>query len=272
MCWTPTVSFAFGLFHLFVAFLVWRKKNTFYIQFVGFCLFFACMEFLQGFQWIVGTPNRCTSTNTFLTVGAYFLVWTQPLLVTWIGWKSFEKDSYLHGYYTCLFRINCILLFFGVWNLMASFFLHEGEHIPDTNFMYPTCTLKGDYGHLDWKWGIYSVDFQPNWAIYWANILTAFFAYPRHLQQTVACGWILSFLVTIFWVGGSEVASFWCLLSVFADLPILVKTYFFLPQTKFYKFRERVQRTLDPLLGNPLPSPWRSPNVGPCPTRSIVCE
>lgn len=227
MCWSAPVSLAFGLVHCLVGFYVQKRQGPYYREFSIFVGFYALMEFLQMFQWLIGTHQNLI--NTTLTVVAYLLIWLQPIMFSLIGvLQTFKNQSngYYHGYYIFALQLSCLILLVALGNLGFGLISGRGIHIPNTNFENITCTTIGKYGHLDWKFGVYSIDFQPTHIMYLLLIMLSVLSYPKGLKCTLGLGWLATFIVSLFLVAGSsEFPAYWCLLSLFADIPIVIYEY-----------------------------------------------
>lgn len=220
MCWSIQVTVLFLILHLLQAELVRRLNPRYKPTFLVFIYFYAFMELLQLSQWLMGSVNSCTQINKFFTIIAYLLIWLQPVMFSLFGIVQTNKfQYYLYSFFMSIFAllIACLNMFLSYYNNYAVL-ISSGS-----NFANETCTYVGQYGHLLWKFPIYSLDIQPSYFVYITIILLCILKYPRAIQLTLGLGWFVTLLVSIYMVKGSaELPSFWCLLSVFADIPIII--------------------------------------------------
>ena len=221
MCWNGSVSLKFGLVHLMTLLLVYLVKPRHWKKFSTFLSFYILMEWFQAFQWYMGVgliheSDLCTSINTYSTIFAYILIWLQPIMYC----NFAKRNKFVKKYAIFTFVVAMINLFLGFW-WPAS----EMQHLTtvgQTNYGNITCTYKGEFGHLLWKFQINTISYQPTHFVYYSIILlTIFMYYDNVLKWTIGLGWISSFLLTVLIHGiNNELPSFWCLLSVVADIPI----------------------------------------------------
>jgi uncharacterized membrane protein len=222
MCWNISVSVSFGLIHLITMMIVIIIKPYHYRKFITFLLFYLIMEWFQALQWYLGvkTINNdiCPPINTYLTIFAYILIWIQPIM-----FASFTNNKRFVRYYAMLTFIICMInLFLG--------FKYPAQELDSitfdgsANYGNQTCTYLGKYGHLLWKFKINTLAYQPTHYVYYSLILLTFILYyDRILKYTLGLGWIISLILTIFIHGvNNELPSFWCLLSICADIPIIL--------------------------------------------------
>ena len=225
MCWSVPVTLGFLLAHLTAAQLVARLNTRYRSEFLIFIYFYAVMEFLQLSQWIIGSVNTCNITNKALTLIAYLLIWLQPIMFSYIGLRQCRERK---AYYTYALYLSLLALAVVTVNIFMSYYTNKHVIVLNTpnNFGNETCTYIGKYGHLSWKLPIYTLDIHPSYFVYVAVILLCILKYPVGMQLTMGIGWFATLLVSIYFVGGSdEIPSFWCLLSVFADIPIVIYSY-----------------------------------------------
>jgi hypothetical protein len=229
MCWNFEVSIGFGLIHLVTLLIVWKCKPEYYRQLMIFLSFYIIMEWFQAGQWHLGLyhPNYsygCTRYNTYMTIFAYILIWIQPIM-----YSSFTSEKFPLYYSWMTFIIAMINLILGM-NYPADEMIYltwKGQ----TNYGYRTCSYKGTYGHILWKFSVNTISYQPTHYVYYSIILlTILFYYNRILQLTIGIGWLGSLIATIIIHGvNNELPAFWCLMSCLADIPIVVyclKSYF----------------------------------------------
>ena len=70
-----------------------KPINTRY--YILFCMFYGCMEILQGCQWYIGISimsEICPPINRLLTYIAYLLIWLQPVMFSYIA-KSVNNSN-----------------------------------------------------------------------------------------------------------------------------------------------------------------------------------
>ena len=223
MCWSAGVSAAFAICHLATAAIVvkhcrWRSHTG--AVFIRFCWFYALMELLQMLQWLTLSYR---AVNTLLTIGAYALIWLQPVLLTVFvdpgEYPSVRVVLQFMAWLTATMAMASLTLatatghrFAGVDALSES-----------TNYGPQTTTCPGQqFGHLAWHFNVWSLEYTPNYAMYLVLIVTAFRFYGDALKRTVALGWTLTLVAAVVRVGTSlELPAYWCLLSVFVD-PLIV--------------------------------------------------
>lgn len=223
MCWNSEVSLLFAGMHGVTYLVVNKYRTKYHVFFKRFLLFYMIMELLQSIQWYIGVAdintNFCTKLNTLFTTIAYTLIWLQPVL-----FASFTRKKFINYYCLMTFFIAMINLNIGFFSPATemSFLKNNGQ----TNYGFPTCTYRGSYGHLLWKFQINTLSYQPTHYIYYSIILLMILIeYKKGLKYTIGFGWIFSLITSIMINGvNNELPSFWCLLSVFADIPILIYT------------------------------------------------
>lgn len=227
MCWSLKVSLAFAGVHLLsAAYVAWHRPphSRYFLQFM---LFYFSMEILQALEWFVGVESHlnqsCSKTNTFLTVIAYLLIWLQPVMFASFSTK---RDSHFVWYYSLYTLASAMLnLILGFCEKAAGLELMARSE--KTNYGQHTCTYQGEYDHLVWKFAVPSFNYQPTHYVYFSIILLTFLLhYDRVLQLTIGLGWMTTFFFSLWATGGvnAELTSYWCLLSIFADIPILIYT------------------------------------------------
>ena len=216
MCWSAPVTTLFLTWHLGTALIVNGVYNGRYRwAFLSFLCFYAAMEFLQLLQWTYTTPY----TDGLFTFCAYLLIWCQPVMFSLIGVYQSLDPIYEYNLSFSLCSLSVALI-----NLFASLYTGISVVVSNTptNFRGSLCTTIGKYGHLSWGFPIYSLDLQPSYFVYLFIIGVCIYKFPRPLQLTLGLGWFTTLLVSIYLVRGSEeIPAFWCLLSVFTDIPIL---------------------------------------------------
>lgn len=225
MCWNMEVSIGFGIIHLITFIIVLNKRPYHYLKFLIFLGFYLIMEWFQALQWYLNVDNQnnkiCNLSNTYLTIFSYILIWLQPIM-----FSSFANQNKFSLCYAIMTFIVCLINLFLGFKYPASE-LDYLTFIGSTNYGNQTCTYKGIHGHLLWKFKINTITYQPTHYVYYSIIiLIIIFQYDNILKSTLGLGWILSLILAIFIRGlNNELPAFWCLLSVFADIPILIYTF-----------------------------------------------
>ena len=227
MCWSLEISLAFAGAHLLSAsYVAWRRPPH-SREFLHFILFYFAMEILQSLQWLFGVESglnhSCSRSNTFLTIIAYIFIWLQPILFASF---SNKRDSHFVWYYSLYtFVIAVVNLALGFSEKAIG--LASMSRDEKTNYGQQTCTYLGEYNHLVWKFAVPSFNCQPTHFVYFSIILLTFLLhFDRILQLTIGLGWMTTFFVSLWAIGSvnAELTSYWCLLSIFADIPILIYT------------------------------------------------
>lgn len=228
MCSTPAITLFFVICDIVSGYYVYIKKTKYRNIFLVFIGFYGIMELLQFIQWIYGDINICTYRNKFFTkpplglepIIAFILIWLQPLLFSWIGLVSTYNSYYKFG-----FNLSLLALIFGIFNMQLSYYTNKSIIYENTNFGETTCTIIGKYGHLLWKFSVLSLNYHPSYFVYLGIILLCIFKYPNVLKFTIGLGWFYTLLISLYLVNNSpELPSFWCLLSIFANIPIILYT------------------------------------------------
>lgn len=226
MCWNIGVSLAATAVHAVSFIIVANKKVPEYRSYLLFTGFFMIMEVFQALQWWIGEVGVgivCTERNRLMTMIAYLLIWLQPLLFVKIG-----ERSQLHAVQVRLQfarRLAILTAWYAMTNLFLGLLVRPKHLLPGSSFGSETCTTVGPHGHLAWSFAPLTITYGPTHFVYVASILTTISFYPRPLFTTIGIGWIGTLLISICLVGiGIELPAFWCLLSVFVDVPIIVRS------------------------------------------------
>lgn len=215
MCWSFWISMGFSSCHLLTSLLVQKRPYRLFLYFYAF------MEFFQALQWVWGDlmPGSnfghlgCSTRNQIFTVVAYALIWIQPYLYFRIG-NLYNR--YLHNLTRWIFFWAMLSLFIGSFKIPT-------YRIPNSNYGLSTCSEIGPHGHLGWRFAPLTAKYSPNEFVYVTSIALIFMEFPRSLSRTLGLGWFLTMLVSIYYVGtGPDLPAFWCFLSVFVDLPIII--------------------------------------------------
>jgi hypothetical protein len=227
MCWSLEVSLAFASVHLIsAAYVAWHRPPH-SRQFLYFIFFYFAMEMLQSLQWLIGVETRlnhsCSKSNTFLTIIAYILIWLQPVMFASFSNKRDSHFVWYYSLYTLVIAMVNLILGFSEKAIGLEFMSRNEK----TNYGEQTCTYLGEYNHLVWKFAVPSFNYQPTHYVYHSIILLTFILhFNRILQLTIGVGWMTTFFVSLWAIGSvnAELTSYWCLLSIFADIPILIYT------------------------------------------------
>lgn len=222
MCWTGPISILFTCIHLITCIIIYKLNPSHKRYYILFCLFYSCMELLQATQWLVGTSSDdaiCSLPNRILTYGAYILIWLQPVLFSYIslGISTHITDVQHH-----IYRYSILTLIVSIWNIMATY---ESKYdIYRSNYGYNTCTYKGEYGHLLWKFNVRNIDLQPTYYVYLSLCFLSFFHMKRSsIKYILFFSWMITFLIAGYQVRyGPELPSFWCYLTILCDIPIIL--------------------------------------------------
>lgn len=224
MCWSAQISLLTACVHVITLGFVLRldHKLTPFVRsgFLKFLGFYLIMELFQALQWLTANPQHfgpkqsCSSWNQGTTVLAYFLIWAQPYLFSSIAGNKSANS---------LNRASVITLAYAMFAILKPLvFKQTSCSIDYSNYHSNTCTFAGKHGHLDWKFAIVNIMYQPTHFVYLLLIgLTLPKLHDVH-KWTIGVGWILTLLLSIYLVGGGpEVPAFWCMTSALIDIPIL---------------------------------------------------
>jgi len=251
MCWSYEVSLKFSaLFLVMNSYYIW-KKPIYWREYLLFGMFYFMMEAFQTLQWLYGQVPKydlnqsngifeCSTTNTNYTMFAHLLIWSQPLLFSYIGYRTSRN-------YKSIAKIMCIIcgvvLFYSWFMLEAGLFKNNYFLVNDSSFGVSTCTNVGRTGHLVWKFKPLNIDYFPNYLTYIILCLISFSLYETPGIQIIAIGWITSMLITLIWMQPSitEMASSWCLLSIVGNLMIFAHLHLNFPRFSF-SFSPRAAR------------------------------
>lgn len=243
MCWSVKVSLAFGLVHLLTSYIAYQRGR---ISYVLFTAFYAIMELFQASQWIFGgllLPSEfghvnCPKINQAFTIGAYFLIWIQPILFGVIG--IIESKRRLRTGHGTEFTNNAIVLArfmtitlqslavcsWAMFTLISGLFESPSYTIPNSNYGFSTCSEIGPHGHIGWRFAPLTIKYQPTEFVYMLLIFSSLASYERTHQITLGLGWFLTLVYSASLVGFSvDLPAYWCLLSVFVDPLILLDLF-----------------------------------------------
>lgn len=223
MCWSSAASLIFGLTHLITAFYVYQHRLILVDRgrsYILFLLFYALMEFFQAAQWNWGdllSPSTyghdsCSSNNQLFTIGAYFLIWSQPLLYSIIA-RSSKR----------LIAFSVITLLWGLLSLLIGLVHVPTYRVPNSNYGRSTCSEVGPHGHIGWKFAPQSVKYSPNDFLY--IVLIVVILWKRN--NLLLFGWLSSMVCAMTIVGtGIDLPAYWCFLSATVDLPIVCDVWY----------------------------------------------
>lgn len=230
MCWNYEVSYYFSLLYLVINVYYLFKRPPYWREYFMFGMFYFIMEVYQTMQWRHGNVymddnymtgvNKCDVINANYTIVAHILIWLQPILFSYIGYRTSNYDNKRFCKY--LMYIGWIVLFYSLFSLHAGFMKYDYYHIDNSIFGSSTCTNQGDTGHLVWRYKPMSIDYFPNYLMYIVMCILAFLCYDKSQVQIIGLGWIVSLIFTklILQPTSLEVASSWCLLSIIANIMI----------------------------------------------------
>jgi hypothetical protein len=183
------------------------------------------MEVFQMLQWLFGnvggiTETSCTTINKIFTYTAFILIWSQPLLFSIIGiMTSNYKDIFRK-----LVVLNATVLLYAcaVIVYITEYDVQYGYNLAKSSLNNITCTLIGNNHHLAWMFQTGLIDYQANHLLYMVLCLTTFIFYKPSISG-IPLGWILTLFLTllVFETESNEIASTWCLFSVFSNIVIV---------------------------------------------------
>jgi len=212
MCGSIKISLLAAAAHGITIHQVFKSHQQHKRSLLIFLSFYLIMELYQAFQWIflqlpeLGEP--CNAFNTNVTYIAYLLIWLQPLLFSYLS----SRSKHLRP----LAWLTLVSAVFSIY--LAS---NPNYILPNSNFYHETCTYNGD--HLDWIFAVKTVVMLPNYYAYWSPIALSILYFETELKWTVGIGWLSSLIIALLLNGpGAQLTSFWCQLSICADLPILL--------------------------------------------------
>lgn len=164
------------------------------------------MEFFQALQWKF-------LNSVFLTWIAYILIFIQPLLYALIS----KQNLFL--------PVNLLILSLIV--LTIGLFKTPTDYIYNSNYSNITCTSIGNNGHLAWRFKVMNINTTPNHFVYILFVGSYILKMNKQLKLTIGIGWILSLIISIIKVKNTiELPAYWCLMSITADIPILLSLIF----------------------------------------------
>lgn len=238
MCWDYQVSLGFSILYLIINSYYLFKKPRYWKEYLMFGMFYFTMEVFQTMQWLHGNVymlsefrnqnitiqgiKLCDTINSRYTVFAHILIWLQPILFSYIGYRTTSESNKKYSKYLLLVGIvvlihSLVLLYFGSTK-------NNYYNIDDSIFGLSTCTNQGNTGHLVWKFKPASIDYFPNYFTYLVMCILAFLLYDKLEVKIIGYGWLVSCILTKLILRPTliEVASSWCLLSIIANLMIYI--------------------------------------------------
>lgn len=219
MCSNILISLLAGSSHVITAYVAHKFRPPEYRAYLLFTNFYFIMEVFQASQWfgLNFDTTTCSDFNKWSTVVAYFLIWWQPYLFVQMGREVGINLKYARN-------LSIFTLIYAMTLLWAGLEVVPTYELPQSNFANLTHTEVGPYGHLAWYFSPLSIVYGPTFFVYFALIGNIIWFYPRILQATVGMGWLSTLVMAYALVGtGPDLPAFWCLLSVFADLPIILR-------------------------------------------------
>lgn len=228
MCWNYQISLFFVVIYICVNSCFWLLKPKFWKEYLIFGTFYLAMELFQTIQWLFGKvyPNvltgikNCDKINVGFTVVAYVLIWLQPVLYSYIGYRTVQTNGFIKNY----FYFTIFLFFYSMAILIAGFYFPHSYSVTNSIFGLSTCTNEGGSGHLVWRFKPSSIDYAPNNLMYLVLCGISFMMYDRIQIKIISYGWMLSLVMTgiILRPHLLELSSSWCLMSIFGNLLIVV--------------------------------------------------
>ncbi len=231
MCWNYEVSLTFSVLYLIINSYYLIAKPKYWREYFLFGMFYFTMELFQTMQWIFGGVEKnnlygvdqCNSMNTNYTIVAHILIWLQPILFSYIGYRTNENKTFFYRYTI----MNIVIFLFSLVLLDTSGINKNNYIIENSIYGLSTCTNEGRTGHLVWRFKPKIIEYFPNYLMYITSCVLSFIMYEKSKIRVIGTGWLLSFIVTYIILRPSliEMASSWCLLSIVANAYILIRTY-----------------------------------------------
>ncbi|BCS82678.1 hypothetical protein QLL95_gp0189 [Cotonvirus japonicus] len=228
MCWNYEVSFGFSILYLIINSYYVIRKPAYWKEYFLFGMFYFVMEAFQTLQWLYGNVydnnlfgiDKCDTINANFTIVAHVLIWLQPILFSYIGYRTSHNKIFFMRF---LF-LNCFVLVFSLIILYAGFNMPNCFVAENSIYGLSTCTNKGITGHLVWRYKPKLLEYFPNYLMYVTSCVLSFVMYDKREIQNIGIGWLLSLIATKFILQPSllETASSWCLLSIVANIYIMI--------------------------------------------------
>lgn len=221
MCWNIASTFSFSCLYIITINLYQYYKPRGYEIKIIFCKFFLIMELLQLLQWTFGNVkynlteyHTCSFINTIFTYIAFILIWTQPLLFSYIGYKNYQERNFI---FTRLNIINIFTAIIAIGGLLYSDLINNQNDYPFgySNYSNTTCTYIGKNNHLVWNFTGFHIDYQVNHMLYFILCVIVFMFYQKDLLS-ISFSWCITLIITYFGfqVTLVELPSYWCFISV----------------------------------------------------------
>jgi hypothetical protein len=228
MCWNYQVSLIFSGLFLAINSYYWYARPSYWKEYLMFGMFYFVMEAFQTVQWLYGDVrentlqgvNQCSIINRHFTIFSHILIWLQPLLFSYIGYRTAANKKF----FLYMIFINYAVLIISLVNLHGGFYRDDYYQIDNSIFGLTTCTNVGDTGHLVWRFKPKSIDYFPNYLMYLVMCLLSFIMYDRSETLIIFYGWSISLIITklVLQPVLLELASSWCLLSIIANIMIFI--------------------------------------------------
>lgn len=234
MCWDITASASFSCLFLVINLYYFLRRPKYWKEYLLFGTFYLIMELFQTFQWIYGNvyPNHtsygekvCDSTNQLYTQIASILIWAQPVLYSYIGLRTASQNRI---YFFKIYLPVCLLILaYSIISLIKGLETDTYYYIGESIFGSSTCTNKGLTSHLVWRFKPLIVDYHPNYLTYLLLCSLSFLLYENVGTKIIGFGWFIALVLTKIILKPTliEVASSWCLLSIFGNLTIFLFIY-----------------------------------------------
>jgi hypothetical protein len=225
MCWNIEATTSFSLIYLCFIVFYYKMGMKYYKQYILFNCFYLVMEVFQTLQWLFGnvsnTTETCTIINKTFTYIAFILIWAQPLLFSIIGITSdnnnniFRKLSLLN---ILVFLYACAVLYY-----VTELNVQYGYNFEKSSVSNITCTVVGANHHLAWMFQTGLIDYQANHLLYMVLCFVTFIFYQPSMRG-IPLGWIMTLVITlcVFKTESNEIASTWCLFSIFSNIVIIM--------------------------------------------------
>lgn len=163
--------------------------------------------------------NGCDITNTYFTIFAHVLIWLQPIMFSYIGYRT-SKHKYFFNWFML---VNTAILIYSLFALYQGYYYHNYYKIDNSVFGLSTCTNTGPTGHLVWRYKPRSIEYFPNYLMYMIMCFICFIMYDDNRTKIIGIGWFVSLVFTklILKPDLIEMSSSWCLLSIFGNFIII---------------------------------------------------
>ena len=227
MCWSATVSLIFSGIYFFCNVYYIFRKPPYWREYLIFGCFYTVMELYQCFQWLYGNVygrtvfgvSNCDRVNMSFTLVGHILIWLQPLLFSYIGYRTARNKKF----FKIANMLNIIVLLYSLSSLYRGFYKNDYYTIQDSVYGNSTCTDTGLTGHLLWRFKPVNIELFPNYFTYLTLCILSFCMYEQWDTRIIGVGWLAALSATKFLLQPhvTEMASSWCLFSIVANLIIL---------------------------------------------------